>query len=156
MNSVNSVSKGSNFSSSPTSAEGPTDQLDQDGYLPIRSSVLGGRLVLVVLDPARVPEDLRHVPRFDLAEVDRLLALPREDAREVLRALLRVRETIGPTSLVDVRPAPVPAGEPLPAAEGDAPAACPTCHGTDLRRGRAAALVCGRCHPPVDGPEVRP
>lgn len=85
---------------------GPSAQLERDGFLLVRSSVLGGRLVLVVLDPTRIPEDLRHLARFDLTEVDKLLSLPREDARALLREIHRVKETIGGTlaSVAEARP----------------------------------------------------
>ncbi len=91
----------------------PYERLESDGYLTVRSSVLGGKVVLFVLDPTRVPTDLRHLPSFGMTEIEKLLTLPRDAAQEALRALDLVKATLGPRSrLTGVSAAPEPPAAP--------------------------------------------
>ena len=89
--------------SATLSPDSPASFLEREGFLLIKSSILGGRLVVLIADPARVPEDLRGLPGLTLDEMDRLLEIPREQAREALRVLVAAKKAFGPeTTLTNI------------------------------------------------------
>ncbi len=122
----------------------PFERLEATGYLLVESTVVGGR-VLWIADPSRVPASLRGLPSFSWPEVEKLLALPREAARQAIRDLLKVKATFGPRSRLEALhedhgdPEGAPAPEALPTPSPDAgkpssPATAPPRTTADLFR----------------------
>jgi hypothetical protein len=81
--------------------EGPADRLERAGYVIVRSAVLGEDVALVLGPGSPSPAGL---VRFELAELEAILALPRMRARQAVRDLHAVKVAAPGARLTSVQP----------------------------------------------------